>query len=231
MSIIHISDLAYREIMQQIEADGHILAVQKPSAAVSEPICMHPDIFMCKLGSSPKSPVFHGDPDRLSSLYPDDVQYNAVVTEKYIICNKNTVSPELINAATSLYPDIETICVKQGYTKCNIIVVDEYSFITEDAGIFKAIRQYRTQKVNTGKSFKLPECLLVRPGHIKLPGYDRGFIGGCSGRIGDTIWFNGNIYMHPDRESIISFIEKRGIAIKSIKNKPLIDIGSIIEEQ
>ena len=231
MSLIHISDIAYKEIRQQIEADGHILVPQKPSAAVSEPISMHPDIFMCKLGSSPKSPVFHGNADNLSSVYPGDVPYNAVITEKYIICNKNTVNTDLIGAATSLYPEIEMICVKQGYTKCNIIVVDENSFITEDVGIFKAIEQYRIQKKRSRKNFKLPECLLVREGHVRLSGYNRGFIGGCSGRIGDTIWFNGDIYMHPDHESIISFIEKRGIAIKSIKNKPLIDIGSIIEEQ
>jgi hypothetical protein len=71
--------------------------------------------------------------------------------------------------------------------------------------------------------------LLIDKGHIQLQGFDYGFIGGASGRIGDTIIFNGDITQHPDYEKIAAFIEDRDLKIKYFTEYPLEDIGSIIE--
>ena len=226
-SRIHISYRAHSRLTEALAAEGHELAVLRPCSAVSEPISAHPDIFLCKLGSAPRSPVFRGNAGLLAPEYPKDVLYNAVVTEKFLICNTNTVSEELIRAARELYPDIVTIPVPQGYTKCSMVVVDESHFITGDRGIFRALEKYNKTRPDDRPA---AECLLIEPGYVELPGYSRGFIGGASGRIGDEIWFNGDIESHPDCEKIKVFIESCGLSVRSFEGLPLVDIGSIIEE-
>jgi hypothetical protein len=219
MSRIHISYNASPELTDALAEAGHQICFLRPKQAVSEPISCHPDIYMCKLGTAPESPVFKGNVDLLGPDYPSDVLYNAVVTEKYMICNTAAVNKELIQAAKELFPDIKVIHVAQGYTKCNLVVVDDSHFITEDEGIYKALC------ASDG-----PECLLISAGHVELPGYKRGFIGGASGRIGDEIWFNGDLSAHPDAENIVNFICECGLTACWITDKPLVDIGSIIEE-
>jgi len=233
MSCIHVSENANSRLLDSLAAEGHSIALQRPCSAVSEPISAHVDIFLCKMGTSPKSPVFRGDAAKLAPKYPADVLYNAVVTEEFLICNTRTVSDDIPSCAKALYPDIRLIHVPQGYTKCNMVVVDDRHFITEDEGIAKALDKYRMQKASEGGKHAddaLPECITVRPGFVDLPGYDRGFIGGASGRIGNEIWFNGDISEHPDCEKIIAFIESCGLTVKFISGSPLTDIGSIIEE-
>ncbi|MBQ1891005.1 MAG: hypothetical protein II164_01510 [Firmicutes bacterium] len=222
--MIYISGLAYEELTSELASEGFKIRVLSPSRAVSQGISMHPDIFMCKLGTAPKTPVFKGNEGLLGPEYPADVLYNAVVTEKFMICNTRTVSPELVRAAEELFPDLMIIDVKQGYTKCNVIPVDDSHFITEDEGIARALMAAGASDPLSG-----PEVLLIRPGHVELPGYDRGFIGGCCGRIGDDIWFNGDISAHPDYESIRKMITSCGLGIRYVPGKPLLDIGSIIE--
>ncbi|MCR5010641.1 MAG: hypothetical protein K6A91_06870 [Clostridia bacterium] len=219
MSRIHISYNAFPELTDSLAEEGHQICFSGRKQAVSEPISSHPDIYMCKLGTSPKSPVFKGNADLLGPEYPSDVLYNAVVTEKFLICNTSTVSQDLMQAVKDLYPDIRMINVAQGYTKCNVVVVDDSHFITEDEGIYKALC------ASDG-----PECLLISAGHVELPGYKRGFIGGTSGRIGDEIWFNGDLNAHPDAEKIVNFICGCDLTVSWISDRPLVDIGSIIEE-
>ncbi len=227
MSLIHISQYAYEEVLDALRGEGHEIAPEGPKQAVSEPISAHPDIFLCKLGAAPRSPVFRGNADLLSPEYPKDVLYNAVVTEKFLICNTNTVSEDLASAAQAHYPDIVSIHVQQGYSKCSMVVVDERHFITEDEGIFRALQKYNKTRPDDSPA---AECLLVEPGHVDLPGYKRGFIGGASGRIVDEIWFNGDIEAHPDWERIRDLIEGCGLSVRSFAGLPLMDIGSIIEE-
>ena len=45
---------------------------------------------------------------------------------------------------------------------------------------------------------------------------------------GDTVYFNGDLTAHPDSETIISFIEKRGLKVRWFAGRPLTDIGSIL---
>jgi hypothetical protein len=94
--------------------------------------------------------------------------------------------------------------------------VDEDSIITYDRGIAKAAE---AAGINV---------LTVDPGHVELPGYDTGFIGGTSGRVGDEIIFNGDLSAHPDCQAIRQFIEERGLKVRYFSGYPLRDIGSII---
>jgi len=110
------------------------------------------------------------------------------------------------------------IDVRQGYTKCNTVVVDSNSLITSDKGIYNTLSQYTDLK-----------CILVQPGHVKLTGYSTGFIGGASGRVGDYMIFHGNLKNHPNFTDMSQFIESRGLKVFWFEEFPLTDIGSIIE--
>jgi len=99
------------------------------------------------------------------------------------------------------------------------VVVDENSIITPDIGIQKAC-------LNAGL-----DVLLIEKGQVVLEGYDYGFIGGASGKVGNRIIFNGDITLHSDYDKIRSFIEARNLEIVYFDQYPLTDIGSIIEEK
>lgn len=183
-----------------------------PIANVGKGIACHPDVLYCRLGGGEKAEVFKGDETKLGEIYPADCRYNAVVVGKYIIHKQGVTDEDLLKAASR-----ELIDVPQGYTKCNVVVVDDEHIITSDEGIAKAV------------SGRL-DCLLISPGQIRLPGFKYGFIGGCSGRVDNQIIFNGNLSEHSDSGKIIEFINKRGLEVKYFTDWSLMDIGSIIKE-
>ena len=58
MSFIHVSMNAYQGLIDALSEEGHMIAFVRPCKAVSEAISMHPDIFIVRMGTSLKSPVF-----------------------------------------------------------------------------------------------------------------------------------------------------------------------------
>lgn len=150
---------------------------------------------------------------RLGNIYPMDSPLNCVILEHYIICNIDTVSPFVLQ----YFKDSKTIInVRQGYTKCSCVIVSNNAIITEDAGIYNACK---------GKV----DVLLVSKGHVHLTGYDYGFLGGASGKIGNIIAFNGDISLHPDFDKIKDFLAKYNKKALSLCSEELYDIGSILE--
>ena len=177
----------------------------------------HPDVLLCKLGAKPESPIYEGVSDKLSPAYPNDCRYNATCTGKFFIHKLDITDSELLSAAkTNCGDELQLINVRQGYTKCSTVIVDEDSIITYDKGIAKPCEA-------VGMS-----VLLVEPGFVKLRDADTGFIGGASGRVDDEIVFNGNLSAHPNFREITTFIEDRGLDCKWFDSYELEDIGSII---
>ena len=222
MKKIYISPLAGKPLIEYLKQKGFEICFTEKLDAVAEPVAYHPDLIMCKLGVEDETPVFHGDASKLGSAYPADILYNACCTGHYFIHNLKYTAPELLAASEQVAHHMKKpllpVSVPQGYTKCNIVCVDENSIITSDAGIEKSC-------VSAGMS-----VLLIRPGPVLLPGYSYGFLGGASGRIGDKIVFNGDLSAHPDFNVISAFIESRGLSCVYFKDYPLTDIGSIIVE-
>ena len=71
--------------------------------------------------------------------------------------------------------------------------------------------------------------LLIRPGHIALPGYDTGFIGGCCGKLApDKLAFAGALSSHPDGERMREFLHSRCVAPVELRESPLVDVGGIL---
>lgn len=194
---------------------GYEIVPVHTTGIVSAPVADHPDMFMCKLGISDDSTLVRYSPESaLAPEYPQDIAYNAACTGKFFIHSLRYTAPELLSAAEEL--GMVMVDVRQGYAKCSTVIVDEEAVITYDRGIEKACAKAGL------------EVLLVQPGHVLLPGYDTGFIGGASGRVGDTVYFNGDLTEHPDHAKITGFIEDRGLQAKWFEDWPLTDIGSII---
>lgn len=204
--------------MEYLKNRGFLLSVVgddlKPAENTAFPVSCHPDIMYCHLDNGK---VFHGNPAQLGPLYPADCIYNACSTGKFFIHNLKITDPSLLALAED--SGLIKIHVSQGYTRCSALPVDENSIITYDQGIAQACREQNG-----------PDVLLVRPGHVQLPGYDCGFIGGTGGRVGNEIVFNGDLSAHPDFEAIKYFIQERSMSLVYFKDEPLTDIGSVIEE-
>lgn len=213
MKKIFISKYADNLLKDFLTGQGYFIEEISALADIDEAISCHPDIYMCDLGNT----LFKGDPAKLAYDYPGHAIYNGCSTGKYFIHNSKITDQALKDAAaeSGLIP----VNVAQGYSKCNCVVVDEDSIITSDAGIEKAC---------TAAGLNV---LMVSRGQVVLEGYPYGFLGGASGKVENTIIFNGNLAAHSDYNAIKTFIESRGLEVIYFDSYPLTDIGSIIEEK
>ncbi len=146
--------------------------------------------------------------------YPLDVLFNACLIGNKLICNEKTVSRDILRAAREARYEI--INVNQGYTKCSVCVVSDNAIITSDKHIAK-----------TCKNFGI-DVLLIPEGHISLPPYDFGFIGGASGLSKNNVFFCGSLDTHPDGERIKDFCKSHGKNAISLSDDKLQDVGSIM---
>jgi hypothetical protein len=193
-----------------------------------EAISGHPDIFICqspgKLIVAPNLPekyfsilksrnvVFTVGKKPVGSKYPETAGYNAVVTEKYLIHQPAITDPGIFNS------DFEKriIPVKQAYTRCNLVFLNENSAITSDRGIEK---QLKNNGINT---------LYADPSPVQLPGFKHGFFGGACGIIEKQLFILGNLRFHYQGQQIRKFVNNAGIDISEIFDEPLYDGGAIL---
>ena len=146
----------------------------------------------------------------INGKYPEDIAYNTCAIGNTAVCKVSNTAPEIINE----YKNI--IDTRQGYAKCSLCVLNDYSVITSDNGLYKQL---------TNLGFNI---LKINPGHIAL-GSMEGFIGGASGLIKpNLIAFNGDISEHPDYKNIKCFCRDLNIDIISLKKGVLTDIGSFL---
>ena len=151
----------------------------------------------------------------ISSNYPEDISYNVVITENFLMHNQKYTDDIINKHVRSL--DMSIYNVKQGYTKCATCIIDKNALITSDEGIYKICLQNGI------------DCLLVEKDTIKLGDRNDGFIGGCCGMIGyKTLLFCGDISAHKSYTEIMKFTERYNVKIVSSSNEVLTDVGSII---
>ncbi len=220
---IYLSRLASPSLQRFLQENGFRLESLDVPVVYPE-ISTHADILLCQLGLWEKAQIFRGDPEKLARNYPGNIRYNAVSTGKYFVHNLHYTDPDLLSAAEAKAAvdntSLTKIHVNQGYTRCSLLPVDDRSFVTSDAGIAKTLANYDT------------DVLLIRPGHIHLPGFNYGFIGGCCGGLlladRRLLVINGNIETHLDYKKIATFLEDRDIDLYYPKDIPLMDIGSIL---
>ena len=148
-----------------------------------------------------------------SQNYPNDVLFNACIVGNKLVCNSKTVSKDILLTASK--EGYEIINVNQGYTKCSVCIVCENAIITSDKNIEKSCK-------NAGI-----DVLSISEGHISLPPYDFGFIGGTCGSYNDQVFFCGSLSSHPNGDHIRNFCLKHGKSAVSLSDNELQDVGSI----
>ena len=205
-----------------------------PDPSLPEAVCGHSDLLIFRLGNhliTRKSyyPAANGEIDFIcgqSALelilsdsavgikYPNDCGFCAAVSGKNLICRHSSTDREILGLASEL--GYKILNVPQGYTKCSCAVLADGAIITADRGI-------STVTLKNGI-----DTLLISEGYVDLPGYSYGFIGGCTGLCGNTLYFCGDLTSHPDADAIIAFAKKHGTECVSLGSGRLYDVGSLI---
>ncbi len=187
----------------------------------------HPDVFLCQAGNdvvaAPNIPfdykqilknsgvnVIEGE-NNAGEKYPFSAQYNAVVTGKHLIHNLKITDKVILETCR----DKKQINVNQGYTRCSLFAVDDFSFITSDKGIYKTLADFDV------------ETLYVDSSEVILPDFSNGFIGGCFGKKDNRIFITGSLSSIKDGKSIHNFITERGYEIVELYKGPLFDGGGL----
>lgn len=154
--------------------------------------------------------------EKIRSPYPKDIPLNVAFTGKHIICNSTYIAKEIIEFANR--NNIEIIKTKQGYSKCNLCIVNENAVITEDKGLTSLLKKYQYN------------VLSISSGDIYLSDSHYGFLGGASCKISsDKMYFSGDLSSHRDYESIIKFLELYNVEPVYNKSRKLTDFGGIIQ--
>lgn len=147
--------------------------------------------------------------------YPNNVAYNVLRIGEYAFHNLKYTDRQIRLLYEKM--NIKLKHVNQGYTKCTVALVNESAVITSDTKIAKEFEKFNI------------ESLLIKPGGIKLFGLDYGFIGGSSGLISQKeIAFTGSLKGLGDYDRILEFLDKKGVSVKMLSSKKIIDIGSIL---
>ena len=188
-----------------------------------EAVAGHPDIFIMQGDETilaPNTPVsvqkklhdFQIGDTTVGKELKDSTPYNCVITNKFIIHKHGFTDSAVLryNAGKNF------ISVPQAYTRCNLMEIAKNTFITSDRGIYETLRKHNL------------ECLPVSPKGIQLPPYQYGFIGGCMGKFGDTVYINGSLSTHSEGDKIRSFIQKHSLQIKELHQGKLYDGGGIL---
>ncbi|MBQ7671020.1 MAG: hypothetical protein IJS45_09935 [Clostridia bacterium] len=144
--------------------------------------------------------------------YPADVKFNVLAGEGFAAAKRGAVSRDLLSAVES--SGRKFIPVNQGYSACSCLLANG-ALITADRGITSALGEYA-------------DALLISPGHISLPPYNEGFIGGASGFDGERVYFVGDVMTHPDGERIVSHLAAHGVPSVSLTDGELFDVGGIV---
>jgi hypothetical protein len=199
---------------------------------LQKPVASHPDMLLhilgdkyitsaeyyslasntfAKLNSAGFMPVLTDE--RPFADYPDDVLFNSLRLGNKLFGLEKKMSKVIREYAKE--NSIQIVNVKQGYTKCSVCKVSENAVITADDGIAKAVSACGV------------DVLKIRAGHVRINGYDCGFIGGASGASEEAVYFCGDVMSHPDGKSISEFCEKHEKECISLSNDTLFDVGTL----
>lgn len=206
---------------------GSLLELET-SGITYEAISGHPDIFFFYTGTdlivAPNTPheCFsvldeHGikyvrGEQAVGKKYPASSAYNAVSVGKLLIHNfRNTDS-----VITTALEDADLIHVDQGYTRCNILALDDQHFITSDEKIKRVLDRFNK------------DCIGVSPDGIALPGFKHGFFGGCCGIFEQKVFIIGSLMNYDEGARVLYYLEKNGFEIIELYDGQLFDGGSIL---
>ena len=187
----------------------------EPSDKAYPSISSHPDIFFFCKDERHCNLVICAPNDSVGHKYPDTCRFNAVGVGNLLIHNLKYTDEKI----KELYGKISTksvqLNVNQGYTRCNLLALDEQSFITSDFGIKKVLEEHGCN------------VFYVDPHQIALPGHDHGFFPGCCGLVDDCVVVCGSLKHLKECKELKKFIRRNNMKIIELYDGELIDVGSI----
>ena len=225
--MIIIGESVSGEFSEELSSLGFAVVRLTSFGTLPAPVSSHPDMLLFPSeGEFLTFPGYLAEASRIlngygiscraveetgGDLYPADVALNALEIGGAVYGHGDAVAKEIKRRAARF------VSVKQGYARCSCAVVADRAVVTADTGLAKAL------------SSDGIDVLTIRPGHIRLDGYDTGFIGGCGGRLDERRYaFFGNVLSHPDGEAIFQFAKEHGTEIISLGDGELRDYGGII---
>jgi hypothetical protein len=222
------------EYLTHIQALGRTTVILPPDPRLAAPVCSHPDMLLflykqtlitdfvyyqeiarteidriCRFGNF----RLHLTQDAVSNKYPQDIRFNVLHLGDFFFCHA-TYTSSAIRALAEQEQKI-LLPTRQGYARCSACPVGNRAMITADPSL-----------ANAAKKQGLDVCL-IRQGHVLLPGYPHGLIGGCCGTYLDELYFFGDPTLHPNGKEMLTFLYDHGIKPKIIPGLPLFDAGSM----
>ena len=238
---------------------GNVLFIN-PTSVTYNSISSHPDIFFFQkddaLIYAPNAPkriikelkkrkikLIEGKKE-VGKKYPETVPYNAVGIGNLLIHNLKHTDETILSSYEN------HINVNQGYTRCNLLALNENAFITSDIGIFNAVnRQQSTEnnRVAESQSCKVAECcastspatekfkvqssrfkvLYIDPTQIKLEGQKNGFFPGCCGVWKNNLIVCGSTKNLKEKTELDKFLKDNNFNLIELYDGDLIDVGSV----
>ena len=190
-----------------------------PDPSLPEPVSCHADMLMFgnilqKDYYKRNKELFGGydivlAEEKFGKEYPKDVLLNAFAVGDTLFGRLESVSVKI----KEQYP--KAVNLRQGYAKCSTLLFGNNA-ITADKGIGSVLTEHGLN------------VLIITSGHIALPGYDYGFIGGASFVYKNIVYFFGDLEKHPDCVKICNFIEDAGYVPAYDIDYPLTDFGGAI---
>lgn len=221
------------EILNHLKAFADKVLLLPPHPSLPAPVASHPDMLLWQYG---KQIVTYSDylpmaenifrkleelgysivtTDRYpSSKYPGDVGLNCAVVGKTVFCNKKHISEKIRDISDK--EGLNVLHVNQGYAKCSTVCVSQNAIITADPSIYSVA-------LSAGI-----DALKITEGHIRLDGYNTGFIGGATGVTDEEVLFCGDLSLHPDAKRISDFCATHGKQAVSLSKESLYDYGTIM---
>ncbi len=213
------SSLMPEEAKKSLSKMGEVLWLE-PSDEAYPSISSHPDIFCFCHNERHCDTVIYADnvhisfPQNINAVkggkpvgkkYPETCYYNAVGVGNILIHN----------LSYTLWKKSVQINVSQGYTRCNLLALNETNYITSDRGI---------EKVLQSSAYNV---LYIDPQQITLPGQKYGFFPGCCGMVDDSLVVCGSVSRLKECKELRKFVRRNGMKIIELYDGELVDVGSI----
>lgn len=189
----------YHADMQMLNLNGKLFVNSTCTNVIAKLKSLNADFTVC---------------NGIGRKYPESVALNAALIGRKLFCNTKSLHNEVKNYCN--FNNIEIINVKQGYTKCSTLILNDRAIITDD------------DNINIAAQREDISVLKISKGDIYLAENAVGFIGGASAKIGNTVYFFGDISKCREYDKIIDFIQNQGLAIDIINNFRCSDIGGIV---
>ena len=231
ISVNHIiaSSTMPSEARENLSKLGEVLWLE-PSDKAYPSISSHPDIFffcynerycdtvICAKNvhiNFPEGIMKEIGMKNVGNAYPETVPYNAVGIGNILIHNLNYTDEKILDLYRKISTKSVQLNVNQGYTRCNLLALDECNFITSDFGIKHVLEDNGCN------------VFYVDPHQVTLPGHDYGFFPGCCGLVDDCVVVCGSLKHLKECKELKKFIRRNNMRIIELYDSELVDVGSI----